>query len=415
MSEPVDPHLNPNAGTGPFGAINGLKVIDLSRVLGGPYCTQILGDHGAQIIKIEPPQGDEVRDWGPPFHDEDASYFVGVNRNKRSMGLDLRSDEGKAVLLQLLEGADILLENYKPGTMEKWGLGYEDVLAKKFPRLIHARISGFGSDGPYGGFPGYDAIVQAMAGMFSVNGEPEGGPTRMGVAMVDMGTGLYTAIALLMAVIERHQSDRGQYIDMTLYDCAVSLMHPFISNYHLSGKTPGQTGNSHPNISPYDKFPTQTTEIFIGAGNNRAFENLCTALGAPQIAEKPEFQTNALRVSNRDALRAELIKLMQDVDGHELCKELLAKGLPAGPVMNTAEMMEHPHTTHRDMNPTVGWYRNAGTPIKFSRTAGEIRRTPPPFGVHTREILAESGFDQARIDALLESGTVLEKRRRSGS
>ncbi len=413
MSSESDPHVNPNASQGPFGAVKGLKVVDLSRVLGGPYCTQILGDHGAEIIKIEPPMGDEVRDWGPPFHDDDASYFIGVNRNKRSMGLDLRNEAGKAVLMRMLQDADILLENYKPGTMEKWGLGYEDVLSKQFPKLIHARISGFGSDGPYGGFPGYDAIVQAMAGMFSINGEPDGGPTRLGVAMVDMGTGLYTAIALLMAVIERQQSGKGQYIDMTLYDCAVSLMHPFISNYHLSGKVPVQTGNGHPNIAPYDKFPTKTTEIFVGAGNNRAFENLCGALGAPEIAQQPEFATNALRVENKDALRAKLVELLKDVDGHELCETLLASGLPAGPVMNTGEMMEHPHTTHRKMNEQVGWYRNAGTPIKFSRTPGEIRRTPPPFGVHTREILAESGFNDTEIDELLDAGTVLEQRRRS--
>ena len=184
----------------PFGALAGLKVVDLTRVLGGPYCTQILADHGAEVIKIEPPQGDEVRDWGPPFHEDMASYFIGVNRNKRSMGLDLSLAEGREVLLRLLEGADVLIENYKPGAMEKWGIGYEEVLSKRFPTLIHARISGFGATGPYGGYPGYDAIVQAMAGWFSVNGEPHTGPTRLGIAMVDMGTGLYTAIRMALAV-----------------------------------------------------------------------------------------------------------------------------------------------------------------------------------------------------------------------
>ena len=187
--------------THPLSALDGLKVIDLTRVLGGPYCTQLLADHGAHITKIEPPQGDEVRDWGPPFHGEMASYFIGVNRNKRSMGLDLSQHSGREVLLRLLESADVLIENYKPGAMEKWGIGYEDVLSKRFPRLIHARISGFGADGPFGGYPGYDAIVQAMAGWFSVNGGPETGPIRVGVPMVDMGTGLYTAIAILMAIV----------------------------------------------------------------------------------------------------------------------------------------------------------------------------------------------------------------------
>ncbi|MCP5150339.1 MAG: CoA transferase [Ectothiorhodospiraceae bacterium] len=400
------------SATSPFGALAGLKVIDLSRVLGGPYCTQILGDHGAQIVKIEPPQGDEVRDWGPPFHDEDASYFIGVNRNKRSMGLDLSREEGRATLLRLLDGADILLENYKPGTMERWGLGYHEVLAERFPRLIHARISGFGADGPLGGYPGYDAIVQAMAGMFSVNGEPDSGPTRLGIAMVDMGTGLYTAIALLMAVVERTRSGKGQYVDMTLYDCAISLMHPHVANYYLSGKTPGLTGSSHPNISPYDKFKTRTTEIFLGAGNNRAFSRLCEELGRPELAADPRFRDNRDRVVNRIELTRELEVAMADVDGHELCKRLLAAGLPAGPVMNTAEVMSDPHTLHREMAVEKDWYRGTGIPIKLSRTPGEVRRTPPPFGAHGRELLAEHGFSTAEIDALIEAGAVVEKRRR---
>ncbi|NDG50265.1 MAG: CoA transferase, partial [Rhodospirillales bacterium] len=196
------------------GALAGLKVIDLTRVLGGPYCTMILGDHGAEIIKLEPPQGDEVRDWGPPFLDGDASYFIGVNRNKQSVGLDLAKPAGRAVLLRLLEGADILIENFKPGSMEKWGLGYEEVLAKKFPRLIHCRVSGFGATGPLGGAPGYDAIVQAVVGLMSINGTATSGPTRMGTPIVDLGTGLYSAIAILMAVNERHGSGLGQYLDM---------------------------------------------------------------------------------------------------------------------------------------------------------------------------------------------------------
>ena len=237
-------------------------MIDLTRVLGGPYCTQILGDYGAEVIKIEPPQGDEVRDWGPPFDGErDASYFIGVNRNKRALGLDLSEPDGRDLLLRLLDGADVLIENYKPGAMERWGLGYDDVLAKRNPRLIHCRISGFGADGPMGGLPGYDAVIQAMCGMFSINGMPtadgdSAGRTRIGIPLVDIGTGLYAAIAILMAVVERQRSEFGQFIDMTLHDAGIALMHPHIPNYVLSGKTPGLTGNAHPNISPYDKFAT---------------------------------------------------------------------------------------------------------------------------------------------------------------
>ena len=254
------------------GALAGVKVVDCTRVLGGPYCTQLLADHGAEVLKIEPPQGDEVRDWGPPFDDGgDAAYFLGVNRNKRSMGLDLSGEEGKAVLLRLLEDADVLIENYKPGSMEKWGLGYEEVLSKRFPKLVNCRISGFGADGPYGGYPGYDGIIQALVGHFSINGAPDSGPTRLGLAMVDVGTGLYASNAILMAMLERGRSGQGQYIDMTLYDCGLSLMHPHVPNYYLSGKTPGLTGNPHPNIGLYDVFKTRTVDIFVAGGNDRAF------------------------------------------------------------------------------------------------------------------------------------------------
>ncbi|MES3008341.1 MAG: CaiB/BaiF CoA-transferase family protein [Pseudomonadota bacterium] len=392
-------------------ALTGKRIIDLSRVLGGPYCTQILADHGAEVIKIEPPQGDETRDWGPPFHEGDAAYYIGVNRNKRAMGLDLTQPAGRELLLKLLDGADILLENYKPGTMEKWGLGYEAVLRERFPRLIHCRVSGFGADGPLGGFPGYDAIVQAMAGWFSVNGEKGSEPTRLGIAMVDMGTGLYTAVALLMALAERERSGLGQYIDMTLYDCAVSLMHPHIVNYKFSGKVPVATGNAHPNISPYDTFRTRTVNIFIGAGNNGAFAKLCEELGCRELTDDPRFTHNIDRVNNRADLKAELESHLMKIDGAELCERLLQAGLPAGPIHDTAQVVAHPHTQHRGMNVEQDWYRMTGTPIKFSRTPGALRHLPPKFGQHTREILAEYGLTSAEVEALLKAGVVLEKRR----
>lgn len=392
-------------------ALSGKRIIDLSRVLGGPYCTQVLADHGAEVIKIEPPKGDETRDWGPPFHEGDAAYFIGVNRNKRSMGLDLTRSKGRELLLTLLEGADILLENYKPGTMEKWGLGYEEVLRERFPRLIHCRVSGFGSDGPLGGYPGYDAIVQAMAGWFSVNGESGSKPTRLGIAMVDMGTGLYTAVAILMALAEREKSGLGQYIDMTLYDCAVSLMHPHIVNYNLSGKVPVATGNAHPNISPYDTFRTRTVDIFIGAGNNGAFAKLCEELGCQELISDPRFTHNIDRVDNRLDLKAELESRLMKIDGAELCGRLLEAGLPAGPIYDTAQVVAHPHTQHRGMNVVQDWYRMTGTPIKFSRTPGSLRHLPPKFGAHTREILHEYGLDDSAIEALLTDGVVLEERR----
>lgn len=393
------------------GALQGKLVIDLSRVLGGPYCTQILGDHGAEIIKIEPPRGDETRDWGPPFHDGDAAYYIGVNRNKRSMGLDLTRDEGRDVLLKLLENADVLIENYKPDTMEKWGLGYQEVLRDRFPRLVHCRVSGFGSDGPWGGFPGYDAIIQAMAGWFSVNGEEGSKPTRLGLAGVDMGTGLYSAVAILMALLEREQSGKGQYLDMTLYDCAVSLMHPHIPNYNYSGTVPGPTGNAHPNISPYDTFRTGTVDIFIGAGNNGAYAKLCNEIQRPELIDDPRFVNNIDRVDNRIALKAEIESSLVKLDGEELCSRLARAGLAAGPIHNTQQVVDHPHTRHRQMSIEQDWYKMAGTPIKLSRTPGSIRRLPPKYGAHSRELLQEFGFSSAEIDQLLVSGVVLEQRK----
>lgn len=395
----------------PTAALDGKLIIDLSRVLGGPYCTQILGDHGAEIIKIEPPRGDETRDWGPPFHEDDSAYFIGVNRNKRSMGLDLSQSEGREVLMRMLENADVLLENYKPGTMESWGLGYEEVLKEKFPRLVHCRISGFGSDGPWGGFPGYDAIIQAMSGWFSINGEADSEPTRLGLAAVDMGTGLYSAIAILMALLERERSGQGQYLDMTLYDCAVSLMHPHIPNYNFSGKIPVATGNAHPNISPYDTYKTGTVPIFIGAGNNRAYAKLCNALERAELIEDPRFLNNIDRVTNRDELKEELEKSLAAFDGEEIATVLAKAGLAAGPIHNTQQVVDHPHTHHRQMSVEKDWYKMAGTPIKLSRTPGDIRHLPPKFGEQTREILAEFGFDETEVEQLIQSDTVLTQRR----
>ncbi|MEO1091415.1 MAG: CaiB/BaiF CoA-transferase family protein [Pseudomonadota bacterium] len=396
-----------------FGALDGLKVIDLTRVLGGPYGTQVLADHGAAVIKIEPPQGDEVRDWGPPFNEDgDASYFLGINRNKRSLGLDLQKEDGRALLLRLLEGADVLVENYKPGSMERWGLGYEDVLKARFPRLIHARISGFGADGPYGGLPGYDAVVQAMAGHFSVNGDTASGPTRMGIPLVDLGTGLYTMLAILMAVIERQRSGQGQYLDMTLYDCAIALMFPHIPNYVLSGKTPGLTGNAHPNICPYDKFETATGPIFVAVGNNRAFQRFCAVVELEQLLDDTRFRTNGDRLSHQGELTAILTDRLAKLDGHTLCTELLAQGVPAGPVQDTAEVWADPHTAHRAMAVDNGAYKNFGTPIKLSRTPGQVERTPPRFAEHGREVLREAGLTNAEVEALVEAGVVVETRRR---
>ena len=396
---------------GTAGALAGIKVVDLTRVLGGPYCTMILSDHGAEVIKVEPPQGDEVRDWGPPFHEGDASYFIGVNRNKRAIALDRSKPEGKAILLRLLETADVLIENFKPGSMEKWGLGYEDVLSKRFPGLIHCRISGFGPDGPLGGLPGYDAILQAMTGLMSVNGDQTTGPMRLGTAIVDMGTGLYSAIGILMALHERKTSGLGQYLDMALYDCGMALLHPQAANYFLNGSRPKGTGNPHPNLVPYDKYPTKTCDIFIASGNNGQFRKLCELIRQPALADDPRFANNGERNVNRAALTKILAAAFATQDGNELALHLIRAGVPAGPVLPVDEATAAPHTAHREMVTELDWYKGIGTPIKFSRTKGGTRRPPPKFAQDGNEILGQLGYTAEEIAALEQTGVVHTKRR----
>ena len=396
-----------------MGALDGVRVVDLTRVLGGPFCTQWLADHGADVIKIEPPQGDEVRHWGPPF-DEDvgaASYFLGINRNKRGMALDLRSDKGREALRKLLATADVLIENFKPGGMEKWGLSY-DTLGQEFPRLIHCRISGFGADGPLGGLPGYDAVVQAQSGLMSVNGEAGRQPIRLGVPIVDIATGMSAGFGIAMALYEREKSGKGQYIDMTLYDTAVSVLFPHYANYFLAGIQPKLTGNNHPNLSPYDVYPTRTCDVFIAGGNQGQFRKICQVLGVPEAAEDPRFCSNGQRLKHQAEMRALFEPLMAEWDGEELARALMSAGAPAGAVLETQEVVSAPHTLHRRMTVDIDGFRTTGNPIKMSRTpARPDRKKPPRFGEETRAVLTEIGYSADEIDAMISAGAALDRPR----
>ncbi|KAF0100230.1 MAG: formyl-CoA transferase [Rhodospirillaceae bacterium] len=390
------------------GALEGLKVIDLSRVLGGPYCGQMLADHGADVIKIEPPQGDETRTWGPPFDVEGISaYFAGINRNKRTIALDLSKPEGREVLLKLLETTDVLIDNFKTGTMEKWGIGYHDVLAVKFPRLVHARVSGFGADGPLGGFPGYDAMVQASAGLVSVNGSPEGGQVRIGVPVVDLSTGMNATIGILMALYERNRSGKGQFVDATLYDSAIALHQPHAPNYFMAGLKPKLVGNSHASLVPYSNFPTKTRNIVVGAGNDGQFRKLTQMLGKPELADDPRFKTNKERVAHRAELEAELRALLKDRDANEFSQELMRGGVPSAAVLEVSDVMEAPHTKHRGMVWEKDGWRNVGNPVKLSRTPPKVRTKPKKFGADTQAVLQEAGYSAAEIDKLVTSGIAL--------
>ncbi|MBV9530107.1 MAG: CoA transferase [Bradyrhizobium sp.] len=393
------------------GAMTGLRVIDLTRVLGGPFCTQILADHGAEVIKLEPPTGDEVRDWGPPFHEEDAAYFVGINRNKRTIGLALSREAGRSVLMVMLEDADVLIENFKPGTLEKWGIGNE-ILRAKFKRLVHCRICGFGAEGPRGGNPGYDAIIQAMTGMIAATGSQESGPMRIGVPLVDITTGLYAAIGILMALCERQKSGLGQFLEVTLYEAGLAIMHPHTANYFMHGKPPALTGNEHPNLVPYAIFPTKTDSIFIGVGNDGTFKKLCKAIGKPELCRDARFARNKDRVENREALHEKLAAAFCEHEAAPLCERLLALGLPAGPVQRIDQALENPHTAYRGDVIEKDWYKGIASPIRLERSKSSLVRVPPKFSQHAREVLSELGYSERDIDALVSTGAVLSSKRK---
>jgi crotonobetainyl-CoA:carnitine CoA-transferase CaiB-like acyl-CoA transferase len=393
--------------------LDGVHVVDLSRVLAGPLCTQILADHGADVIKVEPPMGDETRLFGPPFDEAgDAAYFAAVNRGKRSLSLDLSKPQGRAVVEKLLERADVLVENFLPGTMEKWGLGYE-TLSKRYPRLIYCAISGFGGDGPLGGLPGYDAVLQAMCGLMSVNGSDESGPMRVGIPIVDHVTGYVAMGGILMALYLRERTGKGQKVEATLFDTGLSLLVPHAANWFYSGRAPRLLGSAHPNICPYDKFKAGDGEIFLGVANDGQFRKLCEHIGRPDLAADARFRTNASRLENRVALGAELEKAFAAYEVEPLCRDLMRAGVPAGPVHSVPQAFAQPHAAHRGMLVEDGGYHGVGTPVKFSQSRARPARKPPRFNEHADRILAEAGCADEQVAELRRTGVLHDRPARS--
>lgn len=393
------------------GPLVGYRVLDLSRVYAGPICGQMLADQGADVIKIEPPVGDETRNFGVKLGEDRSTYFDGLNRNKRSIALDLSLPEGRNVLLRLLEGADVLIHNFKLGTMPRWGLGYEEVLSKRFPRLVQCTITGFGNTGPLSGMPGYDVAIQGFTGLASINGEAGSDGTKIAVPLIDNATGLSAASAILMALLEREKSGKGQHVAVSLYNTALTMLHPASGGYLATGKVPRPTGNTENWIAPYGAYRCADGRVFTGAGNNRSFAKLMAALGAPELAQDVRFATNKDRVENRAALDAAIEGLIEERTSDEVATELLNAGLAAAPFLNMEQALSHPQVRANDMLIETEDYTGIGLPMHFLRTPGGYYRSPPRFAAHTGEILADAGYGAEEIAALVDQGAVIRERK----
>lgn len=364
--------------------LHGYKVVDLTRVLAGPLCTQILGDYGADVIKIEPPTGDQSRTSGPPYYDESSAMYYGLNRNKRSAVLDLKHADQRLSLKRLLSDAAVLIHNFKPGTMEKWGLSYED-LRHEFPKLIVVSISGFGSDGPLGGTPGYDGSAGAWTGVIASNGN-ESGPMRIGLSVVDVSTGLHAAIGILLAIKAMERDGAGQYLDMSLYDCGLAMLHPHGANWlHGSRDTP-RTGNQHPTFTPMGIYETADKPIYLAISTDVNFRKFCHVMEMPELAEDEKFSNADGRLENRSELMGIVTVALKKVAAERVVEKLNQADIPAGVVLKVDEALEHPHAFHREMNLEVEGQRFVGLPIKLSRTPGGVFRVPPEKNQHFQEI-----------------------------
>ena len=379
------------------GPLSGITIIDLSRILAGPYCTLLLAELGARVIKVEPPgQGDDARHYGP-FRNGKSAYFVSVNRGKESIALDLKSPAGREVFERLLDKADALVENFRPGTMEKLGYGWES-LHPRYPRLVYAAASGFGHSGPYSRYPAYDMVVQGLGGIMSITGHPGMPLTRVGTSVGDLAGGLYTAVALNAALLHRERSGEATKIDVALFDCQLALLENAIMRYTTTGEIPGPMGARHPSITPFEAFQTEDGNLIIAAGNDGLFIKLADALHRPDLAANPLFTTNALRNQHQEALRAEIESVLRTASTEHWISVLEAAGVPCGPVNNVAQALAHPQTAARNMlisvdDPITGPLKLAGNPMKLSGFADPPTRPPAPDPDADRDkILRELGL-----------------------
>ena len=393
-------------------SLSGIRVLDLSRILAGPYCTMVLGDQGAEVIKVERPgTGDDTRTWGPPFAGGESAYYLCCNRNKKSVAVDLKEPAGAELVRELAAVSDVFVENFTPGLIGRFGLDYE-TLREINPRLVYCSISAYGQDGPYRDRPGYDMVLSAVGGLMHITGEPEGNPCKVGVAITDVLTGVYASGAITAALLWRERSGRGQYIDCSLLDAQVSGLANIASNWLVAGKEAVRWGTAHESIIPYQVFPTRDRPIAIAVANQKLWVNFCRAVGHEEWLEDPRFESNPERVANRDAILPRVFEVMAERSCAEWMEVLVAAAIPCGPVNNMQSLFDDPQVQHRDMiaevpHPTIGSLRLAGVPIKYSETPGSIRRPPPLLGEHTGEVLAEVlGRSAEEIQALRASGAI---------
>ncbi len=400
MSEPTE------------GPLTGLTVIDLTRVLSGPYCTMMLADMGARVIKIEQPgKGDDTRGWGPPFQSGESSYFMSINRNKESLTLNLKHPDARGVLEGLLEKADVLVENFRPGTMERMGLGYPD-LSPRWPGLVYCSVSGFGQTGPRRSEPGYDAVMQGEGGLMSITGPGDGPAYRLGIAIADITSGMFAAYGVAMALLARHRTGKGQFVDIGMLDSVAALLTYQAGIYFATDRAPTRMGNRHPTIVPYETLEAADGEFVVAVGNEQLWQSFNTLLGLEELTDDPRFATNQDRVAHRDELRPILVERLKSKTVAEWTEELKAAGIPCGAVRDLEQVFTDPQILERAMvvaldHPVAGAIKALGVPIKLQDTPGAVRVPPPTLGQHTDQILrGDLGYGAEDIERLRQDSAV---------